>query len=753
MIKSRRILPALLVALTVISSSAQVTVMQPLSTFGTNSDGSMRPGDVPFLTASSQLQRGLAYNPTTGHLLVVDRSTNSSVNNDVYVLDGNTGELIRTLDNGGILSGGNASFPMNLIGVADDGAIYVANLSNATDTNSPQFRLYRWADENAIQTFVFPQAPGVADPGNLTDTNSIQKRWGDTMTVRGSGTNTQVLVANRGTLVAIFMPMDETLATFAPIPITTDAGNGSVGLGLTFGAGNTFWGTAGATSNGPLYQMQFDLTSGTATTLRTLPSPVFPGTISPILCVPSSNLLAGITMVSGPDVVRLYDISNPDAPVLQDRKNFVTSDNNNTFSGSLALGTNGVLYALDSDNGIMAFTLVSMPSNPLAPGFFMNPATTVVLVGGSATLNAAADGDAPITYQWMFGTDIIEGATNASLVLTNVQASADGIYSVIASNAVGTATSSNATITVVTTPPNTLLFHEPFDYPDGSAIANHSPWTATTNTTGIVEAGSLTNADLEVSSGNKLAWSSASLSVRYPLGITNNVNTFYFSFLYRVDTLGTSSAIGQWGGFVEGVSGTYFGTKLLIRTNGAGGYHIGVTKGGGTANALWATNELNAGDTTFVVGRYVFNPGTANDTCDIWINPSTSTYGASNAPAASAAWAVAGVTDLANIDRFFFRGGGGNPGKHVADELRAGLEWADVTPKLAATTPPTLAIVHNGANVVVTWPSTYTDYVLEGTVSFSSPVTWSPISHTVDGTNNTATVNAVTGNQFLRLRK
>ena len=80
-------------------------------------------------------------------------------------------------------------------------------------------------------------------------------------------------------------------------------------------------------------------------------------------------------MVPGADVVRLYSISNSNSPVLLDRKSFSTANNNNVFGGSLALGTNGVLYALDSDNGIMAFVLTNAASNPVPPAFFLSPAS------------------------------------------------------------------------------------------------------------------------------------------------------------------------------------------------------------------------------------------------------------------------------------------------------------------------------------------------------------------------------------------
>src|SRR3954465_8273489 len=111
------------------AAQAQITVMQPLTSFGPNGDGSLRPNDILYLTSASQLQRGMAYNPTTGHLLLVDRSTNSSANNDVHIVDGNTGAYIGKLDNSSTLSGGTAGFTLNMVGVADDGAIYVCNLS------------------------------------------------------------------------------------------------------------------------------------------------------------------------------------------------------------------------------------------------------------------------------------------------------------------------------------------------------------------------------------------------------------------------------------------------------------------------------------------------------------------------------------------------------------------------------------------------------------------------------------------------
>lgn len=72
-----------------------------------------------------------------------------------------------------------------------------------------------------------------------------------------------------------------------------------------------------------------------------------------------------------------------------------------------------------------------------------SPAGRTVFIGGSTTFTVTADGTAPLSYHWRKGGQAISGATSASLTLNNVQVVDEGIYSVIVSNALGTATSSS----------------------------------------------------------------------------------------------------------------------------------------------------------------------------------------------------------------------------------------------------------------------------------------------------------------------
>jgi hypothetical protein len=73
-------------------------------------------------------------------------------------------------------------------------------------------------------------------------------------------------------------------------------------------------------------------------------------------------------------------------------------------------------------------------------------------VGQSNELTVNASGDGPLFYQWQFdGTNIL-GATTSTLVLSDLQTSNSGTYSVTISNAIST-NSSSAVLSVVAAPP------------------------------------------------------------------------------------------------------------------------------------------------------------------------------------------------------------------------------------------------------------------------------------------------------------
>jgi hypothetical protein len=72
------------------------------------------------------------------------------------------------------------------------------------------------------------------------------------------------------------------------------------------------------------------------------------------------------------------------------------------------------------------------------PVITSHPQSLAVIEGGNATFNVTATGATPLFYQWRFNGVNLPGATNTSLVISNVQSNSLGFYEVVVRNAVGT---------------------------------------------------------------------------------------------------------------------------------------------------------------------------------------------------------------------------------------------------------------------------------------------------------------------------
>ncbi len=83
------------------------------------------------------------------------------------------------------------------------------------------------------------------------------------------------------------------------------------------------------------------------------------------------------------------------------------------------------------------------------PVIVQQPAGGSTYAGRDFTLSVKNQGLPPFTYQWFRAGTAIEGATNSTLVLTNLQPSQGGNYTVTVSNSAGNTPSQPATITVI----------------------------------------------------------------------------------------------------------------------------------------------------------------------------------------------------------------------------------------------------------------------------------------------------------------
>jgi uncharacterized repeat protein (TIGR01451 family) len=115
-----------------------------------------------------------------------------------------------------------------------------------------------------------------------------------------------------------------------------------------------------------------------------------------------------------------------------------------------AAGTNYQI-AVDGfggDYGNIVLHVMQAPPGP--PVITSQPQDQSVPTGSTATFTVAATGTTPLSYQWQKGNAAIPGATATNFSLSNVQLSDAGAYSVVVSNAAGSATSSNAVLTAIT---------------------------------------------------------------------------------------------------------------------------------------------------------------------------------------------------------------------------------------------------------------------------------------------------------------
>ena len=138
-----------------------------------------------------------------------------------------------------------------------------------------------------------------------------------------------------------------------------------------------------------------------------------------------------------------------------------------TLAISNATSADAATYSVVVTNGSGSVTssdaVVSVNTPSLtAPSFLIQPANVSTTSGTNITLTAAADGTAPLTYQWRAnGINITDGAavsgsTTASLTITGATTGFTGDYNVIASNAAGSTASNIAKVVVVAPPPNNV---------------------------------------------------------------------------------------------------------------------------------------------------------------------------------------------------------------------------------------------------------------------------------------------------------
>jgi hypothetical protein len=121
------------------------------------------------------------------------------------------------------------------------------------------------------------------------------------------------------------------------------------------------------------------------------------------------------------------------------RKNtFFAPVTTNSYTNTFEVATSAVL----TNGGLYSVVMTNLATNQMLSAFayvtIVDPPTDQsVPVGGSADLRAAVNGTGTLRYQWLLNGTPIIGATATNLVLTNVQPTDAGIYTLLISNITG----------------------------------------------------------------------------------------------------------------------------------------------------------------------------------------------------------------------------------------------------------------------------------------------------------------------------
>ncbi len=138
-------------------------------------------------------------------------------------------------------------------------------------------------------------------------------------------------------------------------------------------------------------------------------------------------------------------------------------------AGTYVLVVTNDFGSATSDPAIL--TVIVPPSIPTPPQ------SQAVIQGTNVTFTVVATGTAPLSFQWRKGGTPISGAMGTSYSLSNVQATDAGSYTVVVTNAAGSATSGNVVLTVYVPPAITVQ-------PTGQTLASGASATFSVTATG-----------------------------------------------------------------------------------------------------------------------------------------------------------------------------------------------------------------------------------------------------------------------------
>jgi hypothetical protein len=225
--------------------------------------------------------------------------------------------------------------------------------------------------------------------------------------------------------------------------------------------------------------------------------------------------------------------------------NIVNPDGNTNVLNfaALALTDNGpyTVVVSNATGGLSttsAAAYVSASNNPIPPAISKQPTNTTVYYGQTATFTVVANGAPPVTYQWLYNGTPIDGATDATLSVLNVNTNngTTGTYKVDVTNPYGTTHSASAVLSAIGAPVVTIgalrtMVDSTFYLPTNTTalftttgiVTSYTNLTTTGNSEFIMQDATGGIAVFVAGNGNILPQAGDSVTVTGPLGQFNSL--------------------------------------------------------------------------------------------------------------------------------------------------------------------------------------------------------------------------------------
>lgn len=260
------------------------------------------------------------------------------------------------------------------------------------------------------------------------------------------------------------------------------------------------------------------------------------------------------------------------------------------------------------------------------------------------------------------------------------------------------------------------LLTEDFTYTAGQLLSANG-WTAYsgagTNALTVTSPGLTYTGHPGSGVGNAVTMINTGEDANRALSSAVTTGSAYMSFMVNISAV-------QTGDYFIGLfqSTSIFPLRVYVKSDGAGGFNFGLSKGSSTVS--YETTSRTLGTTYFVAVKYTFNTGTTtDDVVDLWVNPALG----STETTATIAGVTGAATDATTIGSVMIRqGGSASASSQQVDALLAGTTWASVTAGTAGPTPTfSLGSINTFGSIITGSNSTSQTVSLSGTNLTGAP--------------------------------